>query len=454
MLDAAEELFEQCYVKYRLSDGVVGAGFHLALEAADLFVDINHAGIGPHTDGESRVGPEGVAADNQRKIQSVHNVDQPDGVDIEHGGRIGIVAHLWGITGDANQVVNAHGIADQQLRLHAEHVAVAAREMQRRLDFSLLLDERAQGEVAQARRRTRAVRDVDGVDACRLEVLGSFNLFAEVDPFRRHDLYQRHKLAGGELATQVRALRQKGRDDARFAFALGHHVKIAGPAPDIAYSHAGLHGFGVLRRGSAASAHQADARVYEFARVAGHIFRRTQIDVATFNVARDAGVGVRRQRQLGDATNAFDGAQHGYRSDAAVATDHVSAPLFQFGGECFRAGAVQTVAVFVDGHLRNDLRIGRGLARGQNCLVQLFEIPERLQDQKIDAAFHQTRNPLTKRCPGFFTACLTQGLNAHAQWPDRACDQGCGCLLQIEGIDCFARQTHSVTMDLMYLFAH
>src|SRR5260370_2444346 len=106
MLDAAEELFEQCYVKYRLSDGVVGAGFHLVFEAADLFVDINHAGIGPHTDGESRAAPDGVAADIQPKIQSVHNVDQPDGVDIEHGGRTGIVSPLLGITRVAKQGVN------------------------------------------------------------------------------------------------------------------------------------------------------------------------------------------------------------------------------------------------------------------------------------------------------------------------------------------------------------
>src|SRR5260370_30658164 len=115
MLDAGEELFEQCYVKYRLSDGVVGAGFHLVFEAADLFVDINHAGIGPHTDGESRAAPDGVAADIQPKIQSVHNVDQPDGVDIEHGGPIGVVPHLWGIAGEADAVRNSHRLAPSPL---------------------------------------------------------------------------------------------------------------------------------------------------------------------------------------------------------------------------------------------------------------------------------------------------------------------------------------------------
>ena len=81
--------------------------------------------------------PIGIAADIEAAIQVVDDVHQPDGVHVEHRGRVGIVAHLRRIAGDADQVANADRGRAQQVRLDAQHVAVAAGVVQDRLDADL-----------------------------------------------------------------------------------------------------------------------------------------------------------------------------------------------------------------------------------------------------------------------------------------------------------------------------
>src|SRR5215468_7197056 len=92
-------------------------------------------------------------------------------------------------------------------------------------------------------------------------------------------------------------------------------------------------------------------------------------------------LGHSRQRPFGVAPYAFQRFQHRYWTHAAVAADYVGAPLVELGGKRLRACAVKTVAVFVDGDLRNQLDLGCYFTRCQNCLMQLLEIPESLQEQ-------------------------------------------------------------------------
>ncbi len=62
LLDALEKALEQAQVEDGLSDGVFRAGLNFVLEAAQLVLDVGHAGIGGHGDGEVGAGADGVAS--------------------------------------------------------------------------------------------------------------------------------------------------------------------------------------------------------------------------------------------------------------------------------------------------------------------------------------------------------------------------------------------------------
>ena len=63
-------------------------------------------------------------------IQPLHDIDQADGIHVKHRRRIGIVAHLGRIAGDAQNIAQADRRGAQQIRLDGENVAVAAGVMQ------------------------------------------------------------------------------------------------------------------------------------------------------------------------------------------------------------------------------------------------------------------------------------------------------------------------------------
>ena len=50
-----------------------------------------------------------IAADVLSAIQVMDDVDESDGVDVEHGGGVGIISHLRRIARDADQVANSGG---------------------------------------------------------------------------------------------------------------------------------------------------------------------------------------------------------------------------------------------------------------------------------------------------------------------------------------------------------
>src|SRR5208337_5482603 len=99
VLNLAQELFQQANIEDRLGDGQLCARLHFVFEAADLLVNVRAAGIGAHGDDELGRAPDGIAADVQAAVQVVDDVDQADGVHIEDGGGVGIVAHLGRIAG-------------------------------------------------------------------------------------------------------------------------------------------------------------------------------------------------------------------------------------------------------------------------------------------------------------------------------------------------------------------
>src|SRR5262249_10233099 len=118
-------------------------------EAAYFFVNVDDPRVRANADGEPRPAANRIAADVQPEIQVVNDVHQTDGIDVKDRRGVRIVAELRRIAGDADQVVDPHRVTAQQLGLHAEHIAVATRKVQRGFDARLLLHKNAQCNIAQ-----------------------------------------------------------------------------------------------------------------------------------------------------------------------------------------------------------------------------------------------------------------------------------------------------------------
>ncbi len=122
--------------------------------------------------------------------------------------------------------------------------------------------------------------------------------------------------------------------------------------PRFAYAQGGLHGANMFRRRAAASAHQAHSGRDKLARVAGHVFRRAQIDVASFDERGHAGVGLRRERQ-GSRRRARARSRRAWPPDRRCNCSRSRRrPSRQAcGSKVSGVGAVEAVAVFVNGDL-------------------------------------------------------------------------------------------------------
>ncbi len=190
----------------------------------------------------------------------------------------------------------------------------------------------------------------------------------------------------------------------------------------------------VVGRGAAATADEANADIDELLGVTRHVLRRAEIDIASLDRARHAGVGLRRKRGSGHGAHALQCIEHGHRTDAAVAADDVGAPFFQLrtvvlGAEPSRQLPSSSMVTWA-----TTGRCGIHLASGQNRLMQLFQIAEGLQDEQVDAFFIQGGNLLAEGVPGFVERNLAQRLDADAQRTDGAGDQG------VETLGSLARQ--------------
>ena len=69
--------------------------------------DVGDAGDGGDADGEVGGGTDGVGADVETEIEAADDVDEPDGVDVEDGGGVRLVAELGRIAGEAEDVFEA-----------------------------------------------------------------------------------------------------------------------------------------------------------------------------------------------------------------------------------------------------------------------------------------------------------------------------------------------------------
>jgi hypothetical protein len=137
------EGLEEIEIEDRLGDDILRARLYLPGEAPQLLVHVGRAGIGSHADQQSGLRTCGIAADIHPLIELVHDIGEADGIDVEDRRRIGIGSHARRVAGNADQVAHAGSVCAQQLRLHAQNIAIAATEVEHRFNPGMLLNQLA-----------------------------------------------------------------------------------------------------------------------------------------------------------------------------------------------------------------------------------------------------------------------------------------------------------------------
>jgi hypothetical protein len=96
--------------------------------------DVERAGICRNTDVKCGRLSNRLAADVLAAIQFGRQIGETNRIDFIHGRRVRIVTDARRIAGDDQEIADSHRVRAEQIRLHADHVAVAAGVVQDGLD--------------------------------------------------------------------------------------------------------------------------------------------------------------------------------------------------------------------------------------------------------------------------------------------------------------------------------
>src|ERR1700687_1184100 len=157
MLNAPDEVLQKTQVENGLGHCVLRSSLYFVLEPANLLVHVRQPRICSHTNHEAGSVANRISTQIETAVEAVHDVDQTDGIHIEHSSCVRIIAHLRRIAGNANQVADPDRGSSQQITLDAQDIAVTTSVMQDRIDSNLALNEQRKILVAHAGRRSRAV---------------------------------------------------------------------------------------------------------------------------------------------------------------------------------------------------------------------------------------------------------------------------------------------------------
>src|SRR5271165_7507516 len=148
---------------------------------------------------------------------------------------------------------------------------------------------------------------------------------------------------------------------------------------------------------------------------------------------RHAGIGLRRKRLGGDGPHPFQRVQHGHGANTTITSHDLGAPGFNLRPVMFGSRSIQTVPVLVDGDLCDYRQLRIHIASGKNCLVQLFQVSEGLQDHQIYAFFVQGRDLLAKSITSLGKRDLAERLDTYSQRANCAGNQGVEALGGLAG---------------------
>ena len=306
-LDPPEEPVELGEIEHRLGDRPLRARLHFPRESLELALEVGRGGIHADADDELRRLADRISAGIEPAIEPRHEIGESDAVDVEDRRRLGIGPHLRWIPGDDEQVPDSRRRGAEQIGQHAEEIAVAAGVVHHRLEPHLALDHDRREQRAHPALGPRSIRDVDGVHARRLELPGLLEHRRRVDPLGRHDFHRRDEASLRQLAADVASARRAAPDPGRRRRApRGDRVHVAGRDA----LHEPDDGADVVGCGAAAPADEAGTGLDHAARVTGHVLGRRHVHLAVADLAREAGVGLGRDRDGHHARQLFHRLEH------------------------------------------------------------------------------------------------------------------------------------------------
>ena len=194
-------------------------------------------------------------------------------------------------------------------------------------------------------------------------------------------------------------------------------------------------------RGSAAAADDPDPVLDEPARVRSHVLGRAEINISTFDVARLAGIRLRRQPRGRDLSNPLDRVEHGSRTDGAVHADERGPAPRQLRGESLWRRPVERAAVFLRAHLRDDRQV-RDAADSLDGGADFVQIAEGLEHDELHPTVDQRLRLFAEKRARFVDARLAPGLNPDAERTD-----GAGHVGAVAGS--LARDARALLVDLL-----
>ena len=158
-------------------------------------------------------------------------------------------------------------------------------------------------------------------------------------------------------------------------------------------------------------------------RVRGHVFGAGHVHASPADVTGHAGVRLRAQLPSRHRGHALDALENDLRTHRAVEPNDVRPPFVQPSRHVFGGRTVRCVVIRPDRHLRDDRHRRVGLSRGADRFLDLVQIAERLEDEKVSASFLERDHLFTEDGASLFLARRTIGLEPDPERPDRSGDE-------------------------------
>src|SRR2546428_840910 len=170
-----EEPVEHGQVVHRLRLDPLRPGVHLAVETADLPLDVLGPRVQRRADAERGRHADAVAGRIQALIHPLQDRDEADGVDVEDGRGLDILARARRAAPVGEDVTVVAGVGPYEDRLEAHEVPVSTGEVHVDVEPGRLANEERRGEDRHPHAPERAVVDIDDLHSALFEELGALD---------------------------------------------------------------------------------------------------------------------------------------------------------------------------------------------------------------------------------------------------------------------------------------
>src|SRR5437879_10470822 len=182
LLEKAVELGQ---VVHRLRLKPLRPRVHLAVEAADLRLDILGPGVQRRADAERGRQADAVTGRVQSLVHPLQDLDEADRVDVEDRRSADVVARARRVAPEGEDVTDVERVGTEQVGLDPHQVPVATGEVHVDVEPGRLPHEQRRRQDGHPYTPERAVVDVDDLDAALLEELRALDeLLDGVAPWR------------------------------------------------------------------------------------------------------------------------------------------------------------------------------------------------------------------------------------------------------------------------------